>query len=67
MIPGAIKKVKKCHVSQKAKLTKQRRGKTVPLPLRKNGTKTVPLGYYCYKWYPFSKRYSFFLNNHVPR
>ncbi len=27
---------------------------------RKKGTKTVPLGYYCYKWYPFYKGALFF-------
>ena len=27
---------------------------------RKKGTKTVPLGYYCYKWYPFFKGALFF-------
>ena len=32
---------------------------------RKKGTKTVPFGYYCYKWYPFFKGALFFLNNHV--
>ncbi len=32
---------------------------------RKKRTKTVPLGYYCYKWYPFPQGHSFFLNNHV--
>ncbi len=27
---------------------------------RKKGTKTVPLGYYFYKWYPFYKGALFF-------
>ncbi len=27
---------------------------------RKKGTKTVPLGYYCYKWYPFFEGALFF-------
>ena len=27
---------------------------------RKKGTKTVPLGHYCYKWYPFFKGALFF-------
>ena len=25
------------------------------MPSEKNGTKTVPLGYFCYKWYPIFK------------
>ncbi len=33
--------------------------------LRKKGTKTVPLGYYRYKWYSFLKGALFFLNNPV--
>ena len=32
---------------------------------KQKGTKTVPMGYYCYKWYPFFKGALFSLINSI--